>query len=60
MTCTYGYSHFIHFKTVAIEVQIQFLSTWTSPRDGSEKSWKIYEVISQKPASLFFDETAND
>ncbi len=28
MTCTYGYSHFIHFKTVATEVEIQFLSTW--------------------------------
>ncbi len=27
MTCTYGYSHFIHFKTVATEVEIQFLST---------------------------------
>ncbi len=24
---TYGYSHFIHFKTVATEVEIQFLST---------------------------------
>ncbi len=24
MTCTYGYSHFIHFKTVATEVEIQF------------------------------------
>ncbi len=24
---TYGYSHFIHFKTVATEVGIQFLST---------------------------------
>ncbi len=23
---TYGYSHFIHFKTVATEVEIQFLS----------------------------------
>ncbi len=28
MTCTYGYSHFIHTKTVATEVEIQFLSTW--------------------------------
>ncbi len=27
MTCSYGYSHFIHFKTVATEVEIQFLST---------------------------------
>ncbi len=27
MTCTYGSSHFIHFKTVAREVEIQFLST---------------------------------
>ncbi len=27
MTCTYGYSHFIHFKTVATEVEIRFLST---------------------------------
>ncbi len=27
MTCTYEYSHFIHFKTVATEVEIQFLST---------------------------------
>ncbi len=27
MTCTYGYSHFIHFKTVASEVEIIFLST---------------------------------
>ncbi len=26
-TYTYGYSHFIHFKTVAAEVGIQFLST---------------------------------
>ncbi len=26
MTCTYGYSSFIHFKTVATEVEIQFLS----------------------------------
>ncbi len=25
---TYVYSHFIHFKTVAIEVEIQFLSIW--------------------------------
>ncbi len=25
---TYGYSHFIHFKTAATEVDIQFLSTW--------------------------------
>ncbi len=25
-----GYSHFIHFKTVATEVEIQFLSTWIS------------------------------
>ncbi len=25
---TYGYRHFIHFKTVATEVEIQFLSTW--------------------------------
>ncbi len=24
---TYGYSHFIHFKTVATDVEIQFLST---------------------------------
>ncbi len=24
---THGYSHFIHFKTVATEVEIQFLST---------------------------------
>ncbi len=24
---TYGYSHFIHFKTVATEVKIQLLST---------------------------------
>ncbi len=24
---TYGYIHFIHFKTVATEVEIQFLST---------------------------------
>ncbi len=28
MTYSYGYSHFIHFKTVATEVEIQFLSTW--------------------------------
>ncbi len=28
MTCTYGCRHFIHFKTVATEVEIQFLSTW--------------------------------
>ncbi len=27
MTCTYGFSHFIHFKTDATEVEIQFLST---------------------------------
>ncbi len=27
MTCTYGYSPFIHFKTVATEVEIPFLST---------------------------------
>ncbi len=27
MTCTYGYSHFKHFKTVATEVEIPFLST---------------------------------
>ncbi len=25
MTCIYGYSRFIHFKTVATEVEIQFL-----------------------------------
>ncbi len=25
--CTYGYSHFRHFKTVATEVEIQFLCT---------------------------------
>ncbi len=25
VTCTYGYSHFIHFKTLATEVEIQFL-----------------------------------
>ncbi len=30
MTCTYGYSHFIHFKTFATEVEIQFLSTCVS------------------------------
>ncbi len=24
MTCTYGFSHFIHFKTGETEVQIQF------------------------------------
>ncbi len=37
MTCTYGYSHFMHFKTVATEVEIQFLNTWTSllPQFGS-------------------------
>ncbi len=23
-----GYSHFIHLKTIATEVEIQFLSTW--------------------------------
>ncbi len=28
MTCTYGYSHFIHTKTVATEVEIKMLSTW--------------------------------
>ncbi len=28
MTCTYGYRHIIHFKTVAAEVEIQCLSTW--------------------------------
>ncbi len=27
MTCKYGDSHFIHFKTDATEVEIQFLST---------------------------------
>ncbi len=27
MTCIYGYSYFIHFKTVTTEVDIQFLST---------------------------------
>ncbi len=26
MTCTYGYNPFIHFKTGATEVEIQFLS----------------------------------
>ncbi len=26
MTCTYGYRNFIHFTTVATEVEIQFLS----------------------------------
>ncbi len=25
---TYGFSHFIHFKTDATEVEIQFLNTW--------------------------------
>ncbi len=37
VTCTYGYSHFIHFKTVATEVEIYFLSTWISllPQFGS-------------------------
>ncbi len=30
ITCTYGYSHIIHFKTVATEVQIQMLSTLIS------------------------------
>ncbi len=37
MTCTYGYSHFIHFKTAATEVDIQFLSTLISllPQFGS-------------------------
>ncbi len=37
MNCTYGYSHFIHFKTVATEVEIQFLSTLISllPPSGS-------------------------
>ncbi len=29
MTCTYGFSHFIHFKTVVTEVEIQ-LSTLIS------------------------------
>ncbi len=29
VTCTHAYSHFIHFKTLATEVQIQFcFSTW--------------------------------
>ncbi len=27
MTCTYGFSHFIHFKTVATEVELKMLST---------------------------------
>ncbi len=27
MTCSYGYNHFIHFKTVATAMEIQFLST---------------------------------
>jgi len=27
MTCKYGYSHFIHVKTVATDVKIKFLST---------------------------------
>ncbi len=37
MTCTYGYSHFIHFKTVATEVDIHILSTLISllPQFGS-------------------------
>ncbi len=28
MTCIYGYSHLIHLKTVATELEIHFLSTW--------------------------------
>ncbi len=37
MTCTYGCSHFIHFKTVATEVEIKFLCTLISllPQFGS-------------------------
>ncbi len=37
MICTYGYSHFIHFKTVATEVELQFLNTLMSvlPQFGS-------------------------
>ncbi len=37
MTCTYGYSNFIHFKTVATEVEIHILSTLISllPQFGS-------------------------
>ncbi len=30
MTCSYGCRHFIHFKTVATELEIQFLSTLMS------------------------------
>ncbi len=41
MTSTYGYSHFIHFKTVATEVEIQILSTqiifpYLLPQFGSD------------------------
>ncbi len=37
ITCTYGYSYFIHFTTVATEVEIPFLSTLISllPQFGS-------------------------
>ncbi len=37
MTCTYGYGNFIHFKTVATEMEIKFLSTLISllPQFGS-------------------------
>jgi len=30
MTCTYEFSHFLHFKTDTTEGQIQFLSTQNS------------------------------
>ncbi len=52
MTCTYVYSHFIHFKTIATEVEIQFLSTllfcchsWEVPFSLLKKECQYFHIM---------------
>ncbi len=40
MTCKYGFSHFRHFKTVATEMEIQFLNTWIMFPSLLPQIWK--------------------
>ncbi len=61
MTCTYGYSHFIHFKTVATEAEIQFF--YNLVLDGNKymncfhlcfHSLKVFFSLLKKSVSQYF------
>ncbi len=41
---TYGYSHFIHFKTIATEMEIQFLNTYIMFLSLLPQFWSAFSV----------------